>query len=54
MDFLKLFDADFGVNGGGVEFFMPKKLLDKADVGPIFQHVGGATVAEHMAAAFAF
>jgi hypothetical protein len=25
MHFLELFDADFGVNGGDVEFFMPKK-----------------------------
>ena len=42
VDFLELFDADFGVNRRGVEFFMPQQLLDEPDVGPVFQHVRGA------------
>lgn len=40
--FLKQFDADFDVNPGGFEFGVPGKLLDDADVGPVFDHVGGA------------
>ena len=33
MHFLQLFDADFGVNRRGVEFFVPEQLLDEPDVG---------------------
>ena len=44
VNLLKLFDADFGVNRGRVEFFMAKQLLDKPDVRPVFQHVPGARV----------
>ena len=50
MDFLQLFDADLGVNGGGVELLMPQQLLDIADVRPAFEHVRGAGVPEQMAA----
>ena len=51
MDFAKVLDADFGVNGGGFELFVAEELLDDADVGPAFEHVGGAAVAQKMAAA---
>ena len=44
VNFLKLFDADFGVDGRGVELFVAKQLLDKPDVRPVFQHVPGARV----------
>ena len=44
VNFLKLFDADFGVNGRGVELFMAQQLLDEPDVSAVFQHVGGAGV----------
>ena len=50
VNLLQLFDADLGVNGGGVELLVPKQLLDEADVRPVFQHVRGAGVPEQMAA----
>ena len=53
VNLLKLFDADFGVNGRGVEFFVSKQLLDKPDVSAVFQHVRGAGVPQDVAAAFA-
>jgi len=53
VDFLKLFNADFGVNRGGVEFLVAEQLLDKPDVGPVLQHVRGATVPQRVATAFA-
>lgn len=40
MNFLKLADADFGVNGGGVQPLVAEKLLDVADVGSALEHVG--------------
>lgn len=39
-------NADFGVDLSGVESAMPEELLDAAQVGTIFQHVGRAAVAE--------
>ena len=54
VNFLKLFDADFGVNRGRDEFFMAKQLLDKPDVRPVFQHVRGAGVPQDVAATPAF
>ena len=53
MDFLQLFDRDFGVNGGGVQLLVSEQLLDVTDVGPAFEHVGGAGVAQQVATAFA-
>ena len=53
VNFLKLFDADFGVDGRGVELFVAKQLLDKPDVRPVFQHVRRAGVPQDVAAAFA-
>ncbi len=50
VNLLQLFDADLGVNGGGVELLMPKQLLDVADVRPALKHVRGAGVPEQMAA----
>ena len=50
MDFLKLLDRDFGVNGGRFEFFVAEELLDEADVRTAFEQVRGAGVAEQMAA----
>ena len=49
VNFLKLFDADLGVNGRGVELFVAKQLLDEPDVGSVFQHVRGAGVPQHVA-----
>ena len=43
VDFLKPFDADFGLDGGGVEFLVPEQLLDESDISPVLQHVGRAT-----------
>jgi len=54
VNLLKLLDADLGVNGRGVEFFMPKQLLDEPDVRPVFQHVRGAGVPQDVAATPAF
>ena len=54
VNLLKLFDADFGVNRRRVEFFVSEQLLDEPDVGPVLQHVRGAGVPQHVAAAFAF
>jgi hypothetical protein len=53
VNFLKLFDADLGVNRRGVEFFMAEQLLDKPDVRPVFEHVRRAGVPQDVAAAFA-
>jgi len=54
VDFLELFNAHFGVDRGGVEFLVTEQLLDKANVSAVLQHVCGATVPQHVAAAFAF
>ena len=51
VDFAEVLDADLGVNGGGFEFFVAEELLDDADVGPAFEQMGGATVAQKMATA---
>ena len=51
MSGLELFDADFGVDGGGFELFVTEKLLDVADVGSAFEHVRGAVVADQVARA---
>ena len=48
VNFLQLPDADFGVNGGGVEFLMAEQLLDEADVRPVLQHVRGTGVAKRV------
>ena len=53
VNLLQLLDADLGVNGRGVEFFMPQQLLDEPDVRPVFQHVRRAGVPQDVAAAFA-
>ena len=54
VNLLQLLDADLGVNGRGVEFFVSQQLLDEADVRPDLQPVRGAGVARDVAAAFAF
>ena len=54
VNFLELFDADLGVNGRGVEFFVTKQLLDEPDVSSVLQHVRGARVPQNVATAFAF
>ena len=53
VNLLKLFDADFGVNGRGVELLVAEQLLDEPDVRPVFQHVRRAGVPQDVAAAFA-
>ncbi len=50
MNALKLFNADFGIDLGGGQIGMAKQLLDEPDIGTVFEHVGGATMAEHVAA----
>ena len=44
VNLLKLFDRDFGVDGRVLEFLVSEQLLDEADLGPVLQHVRGATV----------
>ena len=51
VDFAEVLDAELGVDGGGFEFFVAEELLDDTDVGPAFEQVGGATVAQEVAAA---
>ena len=51
VDALQLRDAHFGVYLRGREVGVGEHLLDKADVGSVFQHEGGATVPEQVAAA---
>ena len=46
VDGFQLLDAHLGVNGGGFELFVAEELLDEADVGTAFQHVGGAGVTQ--------
>ncbi len=53
VDLLQLADADLGVDRGGFEVFMTEQPLDVADVGPAFEHVGGAGVAQQVATALA-
>ena len=53
VNLLQLLDGDFGVDRRGVELLVSEQLLDETDVGPVFQHVRGATVAQDVAAAFA-
>ena len=49
----QLADRDLGVDGRRFQLFVPEQLLDVADVGSAFQHVGGAGVPEQVAAALA-
>ena len=46
VDGFELLDAHLGVNRRGFELFVAEELLDEANVGPAFEHVGGAGVAE--------
>ena len=46
VDAAELLDGDLGVDASGVETGMTKQLLDVADVGSAFEHVGGAGVAK--------
>lgn len=50
VDGFELLDAHLGVNGSGFELFVAEELLDEADVGSAFEHVGGAGVADEVAA----
>jgi len=43
-------DRHGGVDAGGVESSVAEELLNDADVGPVFVHVGGATVPQKVAA----
>jgi len=49
MHFAELFDGHRRVNLGRIQFGMTEELLDVADVGPAFEHVGGAGVPEEVA-----
>ena len=50
VDGFELLDADLGVNARRFELLVAKELLDEADVGSALEHVGGAGVAQKMAA----
>ena len=45
-------DAHLGVKAGGVGLGVAEELLDVAKIGPAFQHVGGAGVAQQVRATF--
>lgn len=49
VDLFEHTDGDLGIDLGGVQADMAQQLLDKADVGPVFQHHGGHGVPEQMA-----
>ena len=40
VDFLQVADAHFGVDLRAIQLAVAEKLLDDADVGPVFGHVG--------------
>jgi len=46
MNLLQLLDRDLGVNLGRAQLGMTQQLLDEPDVGPAFEHQGGAGVPE--------
>ena len=46
MYFEELFDGDVGINRGRFQVGVTEELLNETDVGPAFEHVGGATVAQ--------
>ena len=50
MDGFELLDAHLGVNARRFELFVAEELLDEADVGSAFKHVGRAGVAQKVAA----
>ena len=39
MDLGQLGNGDMSVDGGGLQAFMAQKCLDKADIGPVLQHL---------------
>ncbi len=49
MNTLELLDANFRIDSGGGQIGMAQELLDEPDIGSVFKHVGGATVAKKMA-----
>src|SRR5271165_4754457 len=51
VDFLQLFDGDFGVDRRRVQLLVSEQLLDVTDVGPVFQHVRRAGVPQNVATA---
>ena len=51
VDEFEQLDAYLGVDGGGFEFFVTEELLDEADVGSAYKHVGGAGVPQEVAGA---
>ncbi len=51
MDLFQFADRDLGIDLGGAEFGVAELLLDEAGIGSVFQHEGGAGVAQEMAAA---
>ena len=50
VDLLELVDVDLGVDGGRLQLFVTKQLLDVPDVRAAFEQVRGARVTEQMAA----
>ena len=51
VDLTQLHDGDVGIDLRGIEPGMSKQLLDVSNVGPVFEHVGGARMAQLMAGA---
>jgi hypothetical protein len=51
MNALQLTYGHFRINRGGAQIGVPKHLLDVPDIGSVFEHEGGATVAEDVATA---
>ncbi len=51
VDFEQLLDAHLGVNLCGLQVFVAKQLLDKADVRAAFEHVRGAAMPKQVATA---
>ena len=54
INFFQVRDGDFSVDAGGVESRVAEELLDDPDICAVFVHVGGAAVAEEMAASGLF
>jgi hypothetical protein len=46
VDLLQIIDGDLGINLGGFQGFMTQQLLDMADRGTVFQHMGGTGMTE--------
>lgn len=48
VDLMEFFGGDVSVDFGGADIGVAEEFLDDAEVGAIFQKVGGEAVAEHV------